>query len=101
MMEPMLFKRINIPHATDIAVAMAHDAYSAVPLAYGMRPVDVIDEVKRSGLRGRGGAGFPTGVKWGFSAMDPKTPKYLICNADEENRARSRTGSSWKATRTS
>ncbi len=82
-MEPMLLKRINIPHATDIAVAMAHDAYTAVPLAYGMRPVDVIDEVKRSGLRGRGGAGFPTGVKWGFTAIDPKTPKYLICNADE------------------
>jgi NADH-quinone oxidoreductase subunit F len=83
MMEPMLLKRVNIPRATDIDVAMAHGAYAAVPLAYGMRTMDVIDEVKRSGLRGRGGAGFPTGVKWGFAAMDPKTPKYLICNADE------------------
>jgi NADH-quinone oxidoreductase subunit F len=83
IMEPMLLKRVNIPRATDIDVAMANGAYAAVPLAYGMRALDVIDEVKRSGLRGRGGAGFPTGVKWGFTAMDPKTPKYLICNADE------------------
>jgi NADH-quinone oxidoreductase subunit F len=83
IMEPMLLKRINIPRITDIDVAMAHGAYAAVPVAYGMRPLDVIDEVKRSGLRGRGGAGFPTGVKWGFAAMDPKTPRYLICNADE------------------
>ena len=78
-----IFKRIGIPRAADIDVAMAHGAYEAVNSAYGMRPLDVIDEVKRSGLRGRGGAGFPTGVKWGFAAMDPKTPKYLICNADE------------------
>ncbi len=79
----MLLKRTGIPRSADIEVAVAHGAYGAVAAAYGMRPVDVIDEVKRSGLRGRGGAGFPTGVKWGFAAMDPKTPKYLICNADE------------------
>jgi NADH-quinone oxidoreductase subunit F len=83
IMEPMLLKRVNMPRAADIDVAMANGAYAAVSLAYGMRSLDVIDEVKRSGLRGRGGAGFPTGVKWGFTAMDPKTPKYLICNADE------------------
>ncbi|HET7318875.1 MAG TPA: NADH-quinone oxidoreductase subunit NuoF [Nitrospirota bacterium] len=82
-MEQMLLKRSGIPRAADIDVAMAHGAYASVATAYGMRPVDVIDEVKRSGLRGRGGAGFPTGVKWGFAAMDPKTPKYLIANADE------------------
>lgn len=82
-MDKMLLKRTGIPRSADIEVAMAHGAYTAVAAAYGMRPVDVIDEIKRSGLRGRGGAGFPTGVKWGFAAMDPKTPKYLICNADE------------------
>jgi NADH-quinone oxidoreductase subunit F len=82
-MNKILFKRTGIPRSADIEVAVAHGAYGAVAAAYGMRPVDVIDEVKRSGLRGRGGAGFPTGVKWGFAAMDPKTPKYLICNADE------------------
>ncbi len=82
-MEAMLLKRIHIPNATDIDVAMAHGAYASVSKAYEMRPVDVIDEVRRSGLRGRGGAGFPTGTKWSFAAMDLKKPKYLICNADE------------------
>jgi NADH-quinone oxidoreductase subunit F len=48
-----------------------------------MDPADVIDEVKKSGLRGRGGAGFPTGVKWGFVPKDLPKEKYLICNADE------------------
>ena len=82
-MEAMLLKRIHLPNSTDIDVAMAHGAYSSVGKAYAMRPVDVIDEVRRSGLRGRGGAGFPTGTKWSFAAMDRKMPKYLICNADE------------------
>ena len=82
-MEAMLLKRIHIPNSTDIDVAMAHGAYASVEKAYAMRPVDVIDEVRRSGLRGRGGAGFPSGTKWSFAAMDPKRPKYLICNADE------------------
>ncbi|MEF9426371.1 MAG: NADH-quinone oxidoreductase subunit NuoF, partial [Candidatus Mariimomonas ferrooxydans] len=44
---------------------------------------DIIKEIKKSGLRGRGGAGFPTAMKWGFATADPKFPKYLICNADE------------------
>lgn len=48
-----------------------------------MTPAQVIDEMTRSGLRGRGGAGFPTGVKWGFAAKYPGQPKYIICNADE------------------
>jgi NADH-quinone oxidoreductase subunit F len=82
-MEPMLLKRISIPNITDIDVAIAHGAYASAAKALAMRPLDVIDEVKRSGLRGRGGAGFPTGSKWSFAAMDPKNPKYLICNADE------------------
>jgi NADH:ubiquinone oxidoreductase subunit F (NADH-binding)/(2Fe-2S) ferredoxin/NAD-dependent dihydropyrimidine dehydrogenase PreA subunit len=46
-------------------------------------PEDVITEVKRSGLRGRGGAGFPTGIKWEVCRMNPAAPKYIICNADE------------------
>ena len=48
-----------------------------------MKPDDVIDEVKKSGLRGRGGAGFPTGMKWSFVPKDVDKPKYLVCNADE------------------
>lgn len=48
-----------------------------------MRPDEVIEEIKRSGLRGRGGAGFPTGLKWEFCRQAAGTPKYVICNADE------------------
>jgi NADH-quinone oxidoreductase subunit F len=47
------------------------------------KPGDVIEEVKKSGLRGRGGAGFPTGLKWSFVPRDSEKPKYLVCNADE------------------
>jgi NADH-quinone oxidoreductase subunit F len=57
--------------------------YGALKKALDMKPFDVIDEVRRSGLRGRGGAGFPTGMKWSFAVADPQTPKYLLCNADE------------------
>ncbi|MFH1893372.1 MAG: NADH-quinone oxidoreductase subunit NuoF [Candidatus Zixiibacteriota bacterium] len=49
----------------------------------GMKPEEVADVVKRSGLRGRGGAGFPAGVKWGFVPKDSPKPKYLVCNGDE------------------
>jgi NADH-quinone oxidoreductase subunit F len=49
----------------------------------GMTPEEVIDEVSASGIRGRGGAGFPTGTKWGFARKSPGDDKYLICNADE------------------
>ena len=48
-----------------------------------MTPQQVIDEIKKSGLRGRGGAGFPTGMKWQFAADQPKGVKYVLCNADE------------------
>ncbi len=57
--------------------------YQALPKALGMDPDDIIDLIKRAGLRGRGGAGFPTGVKWGFIQRDSKKPIYLCCNADE------------------
>jgi len=50
---------------------------------HSMSPQEVIDEVTESGLRGRGGAGFPTGVKWGFARKSPGTQKYVICNGDE------------------
>src|SRR5437762_5405260 len=48
-----------------------------------MKDADIVEEVKKSGLRGRGGAGFPTGMKWSFIAKPPGVPRYLVCNADE------------------
>jgi NADH-quinone oxidoreductase subunit F len=57
--------------------------YSALDIAFGMEPDAVIEMVKESGLRGRGGAGFPTGMKWGFIPQDNPKPKYLVVNADE------------------
>ncbi|WP_084105150.1 NADH-quinone oxidoreductase subunit NuoF [Demequina sp. NBRC 110056] len=57
--------------------------YGALKKALGMPPADIIQAVKDSGLRGRGGAGFPTGMKWGFLPPDDGKPRYLVVNADE------------------
>jgi len=63
---------------------IARDGYAALRKALlEMTPETVIDEMKKSGLRGRGGAGFPTGLKWGFAAPNKADQKYIICNADE------------------
>ncbi|NIA20445.1 MAG: NADH-quinone oxidoreductase subunit F [Anaerolineaceae bacterium] len=62
---------------------IASGGYQGLARALAMPPADVIDQVERSGLRGRGGAGFPTGLKWKFCRNAPGHPKYLICNADE------------------
>jgi len=63
---------------------IARDGYAALAKVLTfMRPEEVVEEVKKSGLRGRGGAGFPTGVKWGFVKTSPGDTKYLVCNADE------------------
>lgn len=59
------------------------DGYTALPKAFKMSQDDIINEVKKSNLRGRGGAGFPTGMKWGFIPKQSPKPKYLVCNADE------------------
>ncbi len=63
---------------------IAQDGYQALGKALtSMKPEDVIDQVKKSGLRGRGGAGFPTGMKWEFTRKSPGDVKYAVCNADE------------------
>ncbi len=67
----------------DLDEYLAHDGYNALKKAVAMTPAEVIDEVKKSGLRGRGGGGFPTGMKWGFLAAKDNPDKVLICNADE------------------
>jgi len=63
---------------------IARDGYFALAkVLKEMKPEDVIDEIKKSGLRGRGGAGFPTGLKWEFTAKASGDQKYVLCNADE------------------
>ena len=59
------------------------DGMSALQKALTMPPAEIIAEIERSGLRGRGGAGFPTGVKWTTVAQDPCPTKYLVCNGAE------------------
>lgn len=62
---------------------LAAGGYQALRKALAMKPSDIIEEVKKSGLRGLGGAGFPTGRKWEAARQAPGTPKYVICNGDE------------------
>lgn len=62
---------------------LARGGYKGIECAFSMSPEEVIEEMKASGLRGRGGAGFPTGVKWGFARASKSDEKYIICNADE------------------
>ncbi len=62
---------------------LSSGGYSALRKALGITPAEITDMVKKSGLRGRGGAGFPAGIKWNFIPPDSKKPVYLCCNADE------------------
>lgn len=80
----IVFKNVDRPGWTnDIACYLADGGYSELRKALRMKPEDIVNEVKISGLRGRGGAGFPCGVKWGFIKRGGPKPTYLICNADE------------------
>ena len=71
------------PEARTLAGAKERGRYQGLKTALGMSPEAVVDIVKASGLRGRGGAGFPTGLKWSFMPKDYDKPHYLCCNADE------------------
>jgi len=82
-MEPILLRAWGEANSRSINTYLKLGGYSAMKKALIMNPKHVIAEVRASGLRGRGGAGFPTGVKWGFVPKDTKRTKYLICNADE------------------
>jgi NADH-quinone oxidoreductase subunit F len=81
---PVISKRWGIPNSPSIDVFLQNDGYKALEKALKqMTPESIIDEMKKSNLRGRGGAGFPTGMKWSFVPKDSPKAKYVICNADE------------------
>ncbi len=83
-MEKVLLRNIDIPDSHTLGVYQSRGGYSALAkVIQSMKPEGLIEEIKTSGLRGRGGAGFPTGMKWGFVPKDNPKPKYLVCNADE------------------
>jgi NADH-quinone oxidoreductase subunit F len=80
----LLLENAHIEGIQSFDVYQKNGGYRAVDKALGkMSPEDVVEEVKKSGLRGRGGAGFPTGMKWSFLAKPEGVPRYLVCNADE------------------
>jgi NADH-quinone oxidoreductase subunit F len=81
---PLLFKDIDTPGLAALETYRAGGGYETLAEALGKRsPDECIEIVKASGLRGRGGAGFPTGLKWSFVPKQTTKPKYLVCNADE------------------
>jgi len=78
------FDRIHIPEQRKLAVAKQNGAYKFLPNVLNeFDSAKIIEEVKTSGIRGRGGAGFPTGLKWSFVPRNTGKPTYLLCNADE------------------
>ncbi|MGZ4042290.1 MAG: NADH-quinone oxidoreductase subunit NuoF [Bacteroidia bacterium] len=80
----LLIHNDKVPNIHTLEVYRSHGGYASVEKALKtMTPDQVTDEVKKSGLRGRGGAGFPTGLKWSFLAKPEGVPRYLVCNADE------------------
>ncbi len=80
----IVLRRAGLINPEDIEDYILNEGYAALGKAVSeLSPADVIDTIKKSGLRGRGGAGFPTGTKWGFVAREKAAKKYIVCNADE------------------
>jgi formate dehydrogenase iron-sulfur subunit len=79
----LTFARVGVTDPVSLDDFIAHGGYRGLRRALEMTPEDVIAEVTKSGLRGRGGAGFPTGIKWKTAADAPAPQKYVVCNADE------------------
>lgn len=82
MMKHILLRELDTPNIHKLDVYVKNEGYEGLRKAVSMKPSEVIDEVKASGLRGRGGAGFPTGVKWSFIPQSEPV-KYVVVNADE------------------
>lgn len=84
MSRRILLEHDDVPGIETFEVYRKHGGYRSVEKALKtMSPEQVVEEVQKSGLRGRGGAGFPTGMKWSFLAKPEGVPRYLLCNADE------------------
>ncbi len=84
MGKKLLLANDHIPGIQSYEVYRSNGGYQSVEKALkNLKPEDIVEEVKKSGLRGRGGAGFPTGMKWSFLAKPEGVPRYLVCNADE------------------
>jgi len=79
----VLSRRFGLPNSASIDTYLATDGYVAFKKALGMKPEEIIEEMKTSNLRGRGGAGFPAGMKWSFVPRNSPKPKYIVVNADE------------------
>ena len=82
-MEPVLIPHVREPNSFTLDSYLTHQGYEGLKKALTMTPEAIIDAVKASGLRGRGGAGFPTGLKWQFVDKKVNKPRYICCNADE------------------
>ena len=83
MSKKLLLEKAHVAGIRTYDVYRREGGYRSVEKAFKMAPADIVEEVKKSGLRGRGGAGFPTGMKWSFLAKPEGVPRYLVCNADE------------------
>jgi NADH-quinone oxidoreductase subunit F len=81
--EPVLIPHVREPNSFTLDSYLTHQGYEGLKKALTMTPEAIIDAVKASGLRGRGGAGFPTGLKWQFVDKKVNKPRYICCNADE------------------
>ncbi len=81
--EPLQLKRVHLENSHTLKVYQDNGGYKSLEKAMNMSPDAIINEVKASVLRGRGGAGFPTGMKWSFVPKDSPKQKYIVCNADE------------------
>jgi formate dehydrogenase iron-sulfur subunit len=79
----LTFARVGLTDPVNLDDYVAHDGYSGLKNALAMQPADIVKQVTDSGLRGRGGAAFPTGIKWNTVLNAPADQKYIVCNADE------------------